>query len=90
MRNNFESDIKYMPYKEFVKKKGIRLCKKRNNKLKEQKWIQIVVTWTKKKRRRENTKQWFNRQSPEKQAELRQKTREYHKKRYHNLMVAVK
>ena len=29
MRNNFESDIKYMPYKEFVKKKGIRLllCK---------------------------------------------------------------
>ena len=44
----------------------------------------------KKKRRRENTKQWFNRQSPEKQAELKQKTREYHKKRYHNLMVAVK
>ena len=42
-----------------------------------------------KKKRRENTKQWFNRQSPEKQAELRQKTREYHKNRY-NLMVAVK
>ena len=42
-----------------------------------------------KKKRRENTKQWFNRQSPEKQAELRQKTREYHKNRY-NLMVPVK
>ena len=29
MSNNFESDIKYIPYKEVVKKKGIRvlLCK---------------------------------------------------------------
>ena len=32
MRNNFESDIKYMPYKEFVKKKGIRLLLSEKNK----------------------------------------------------------
>ena len=44
----------------------------------------------KKRQENSNSKQWFNRQSPEKQAELRQKVREYHKDRCHNLMVAVK
>ena len=43
-----------------------------------------------KKKRQGNTERWFNRQPPEKQAQLRQKVREYHKNRYNNLMVAVK
>ena len=91
MRNNFEGDIKYIRYKEFVKKRALDyyyankeiISQKNKNKYKS-------LSPEQKKKRRENTKQWFNRQSPEKQAELRQKTREYHKKRYHNLMVAVK
>ena len=43
-----------------------------------------------KKKRQENTKRWLNKQSPEKQGELKQKVREYHKNRYHNHMVVVK
>ena len=43
-----------------------------------------------KKKRQENTKRWLNKQSPEKQGELKQKAREYHKNRYHNHMVVVK
>ena len=46
-----------------------------------------------KKKRQEDTKRWLNKLSPEKQEELRQKNKEYHKiryHRYHNHMVAVK
>ena len=43
-----------------------------------------------KKKRQENAKQWFNKQSPEKQADLRENARQYYKNRHHNLMVAVK
>ena len=43
-----------------------------------------------KKKRQENTKRWLNNLSPERQAELKQKAREYQKNRYHNLMVEVK
>ena len=35
-------------------------------------------------------KQWFNRQSLERQRELQQKARKHHKNRYDNLMVRVK
>ena len=43
-----------------------------------------------KKKRQENTKRWLNNLAPERQAELKQKAREYHRNRYHNLMVEVK
>ena len=92
MTNNIESKPKYVPYKEFVKKRALDyyyyankeiINKKNKNKYKS-------LSPEQKKKRRENSKQWFNKQSPEKQAELRQKAREYHKDRCHNLMVAVK
>ena len=91
MTNNFESDIKYVPYKEFVKKRALDyyyankeiISEKNKNKYKS-------LSPEKKKKRQENTKWWLNKQSPEKQEELKQKAREYHRSRYHNLMVAVK
>ena len=43
-----------------------------------------------KKKRQENTKRWLNNLSPERQAELKQKAREYHRNGYHNLIVEVK
>ena len=42
------------------------------------------------KKRQENTKRWLNNLSTERQAELKQKAREYHRNRYHNLVVEVK
>ena len=42
------------------------------------------------KKSQENTKRWLNNLSPERQAELKQKAREYHRNRYHNLIVEVK
>ena len=38
----------------------------------------------------EYRKAWFNRQTEEKQNEMRQRAREYSGNRYHNMMVAVK
>ena len=43
-----------------------------------------------KKKLVEYNKQWFDKQSPERQQELQQKAREYHKNRDDNLMVRVK
>ena len=43
-----------------------------------------------KKKRQENTKRWLNNLWPERQAELKQKAREYHRNGYHNLIVEVK
>ena len=40
--------------------------------------------------RQESTKRWLDKQSPDKKEELRQKARNYQKKRYQNHMVQVK
>ena len=61
MRNNFEDDIKYIPYEEFVKKRALDyyygnkeiISQKNKNKYKS-------LSPEQKKKRRENTKQLFN------------------------------
>ena len=61
MRNNSEGDIKYIPYKEFVKKRALDyyyankeiISQKNKNKYKS-------LSPEQKKKRRENTKQLFN------------------------------
>ena len=40
-----------------------------------------------KKKLVEYNKRWFNRQTPEKQRELQEKARNYHKNRYDNMLV---
>ena len=42
-----------------------------------------------KKKLLEYNRQWFNRQRPERQLELRQKAKKYHKNRYDNMIVKV-
>ena len=42
-----------------------------------------------KKKLLEYNRQWFNRQTPERQLELRQKAKKYHKNRYDNMIVKV-
>ena len=43
-----------------------------------------------KKKRYEPNRQWYNRQSAEKKAEIKEKQREYCKNRYNKLMVEIK
>ena len=38
----------------------------------------------------EYSKQWFNRQTLERQRELQEKARKYHKDRYDNMLVRVR
>ena len=90
MTNNFGSDIKYVPYKELVKQRALDYYYANKEIISEKNKTEYKSLSPKqKKKRQENTKRWLSRQSPEKQKELRQKAREYHKNRYHNLMVAV-
>ena len=42
-----------------------------------------------KKKLAEYNKQWFNKQTPERQREIKQKASMYHKNRYDNMMVWV-
>ena len=91
MTNDIESEVKSVPYKEVAKKTTLEyyyankeiISEKNKNRYQS-------MSPEQKKKRQGYTKQWFNRQSPEKQGELRQKAREYHKDRYHNSMVAVR
>ena len=88
MADNFESNVKYVPYKEVVKKRALEyyyaneeaISQKRKDKYKQ-------LPPKEKKKLLEYNKRWFNNQSPERQLELRQKAREYHKNRYDNMMV---
>ena len=90
MTDNFESDIKYVPYKEVVKKKALEyyyankdaISQKRKDKYKQ-------VSPEDKKKLLEYNKQWFNNQLSERQLKLQQKARKY-KNRYDNLMVRVR
>ena len=88
MSNNFESDIKYVPYKEVVTKKALEyyyankevISEKNKSKYKS-------LSPEQKTKRQERTKRWLDKQSPEKKQELKQKARDYQKNRYHNHMV---
>ena len=79
MTNNLESDVKYVPYKEVLKKKALEyyyankeaISQKRKDKYKQ-------LPTEDKKKLQEYSKQWFNKQTPEKQLELKQKERKYY------------
>ena len=91
MTNNFESDTGLIPYKEVLKKRALQyyhanketISQKRKDKYKQ-------LPAEDKKKLLEHNRQWFNRQSPERQLELLKKARKYHKNRYDNMMVRVK
>ena len=88
MINNSENDIKLVPYKEVARKKALDyyyanrevIMEKNRNRYR-------ALSPIEKKKRHESKKHWYDRQSPEKKAEMKQKQREYNKNRYNNLMV---
>ena len=83
--------IKYIPYKEVVKKRALEyyyankeaICQKRKDKYK-------LLPLEEKKRLQENNKQWYHNQTPEKQQEMRIKAIKYNKNKYDNWIVAVR
>ena len=91
MTDNCDSNNKKLtPYKEIVKKRALQyyyankeaICQKRKEKYKQ-------IPPEDKKKLAEYNKQWFNKQTPERQREIQQKASMYHKNRYYNLMVMV-
>ena len=91
MANNLESDVKYIPYKEVIKRRALDYYyanKEAISQRRKDKYKQLPPE--DKKKLEEYNKQWFNKQTPERQLELREKARKYHKNRYDNMMVSVK
>ena len=92
MTDNFDSNNKKLtPYKEIVKKKALEYYsanKEGISQKRKEKYKQMPPEV--KKKLVEYNKQWFNKQSPERQREIKQKASMYHKNRYDNLMVMVR
>ena len=74
MTNNSKNDIKLVPYKEAARKKALDyyyanrevIMKKNRNRYR-------ALSPEEKKKRYESNRQWYNRQSPEKKAEMKEK-----------------
>ena len=91
MASNCECNIQYIPYKEIVKQKALEYYHKNKEKIKEREINKYnSLSPEEKKKRQEYRKEWFNKLPIEKQQELKEKAKQYHKNRYHNLMVPLK
>ena len=92
MTDNLKSEIEYIPYKEVVKKERQNIItlinKEAISQKRKDKYKQLPPE--DKKKLQEYNKQQFNNQSLERQLQLRQKARKYHKDRFDNIMVRVK
>ena len=91
MTDNFDSNKKLTPYKEIVKKRELEYYyenKEAISQKRKEKYKQMPPE--DKRKLVEYNKQWFNRQSPERQLELQQKAWKYQENRYDNVMVRVR
>ena len=91
MSTNSECDVKYIPYKEFIKQKRLEYYNKNKEEIKQKaKDKYNSLSPEEKKKRQKYRKEMFKKLPIEKKEQLREKHREYQKNRYHKLMVAVK
>ena len=91
MTDNFDSNKKLTPYKEIVKKRELEYYyenKEAISQKRKEKYRQMPPEA--KRKLAEYSKQWFNRQTIERQQELQEKARKYHKDRYDNMLVRVR
>ena len=66
MENNLESDVKYVPYKEIVKKKALDYYYANKKMIREKNKNRYQsLSPEQKKKRQEASKRWYNNQSPE-------------------------
>ena len=90
MTLNCESNVQYIPYKEIIKQRSAEYYYKNKEIIKERNKNKYdSLTPEEKKRRQEYRKEWLKKLPIEKQQQLKEKARQYHKNRYNNLIVAV-
>ena len=90
MTSNCQCNVQYIPYKEIVRQKTLEYYHKNKERIKERaKNKDNSLSSEEKKKRQEYNKEWFKKQSIERQQKLKEKAKQYHKNRYHNLMIAV-
>ena len=91
MEKEIQNLPQYIRYEEIVLKRSKEYVIKNKVKIKEcHRKRYKNLNQEEKKRLVEKRKEWFNRQSEEKQEDMRRKAREYAKNYYHNHMVLVK
>ena len=91
MMSDCQSNMQYIPYKEIVKQKAREYYYKNKERIQEQaKNKYKSLSPEEKKKSQEYNEEWFKKQPIERQQELKEKARQYHKNRYHNLMISVK
>ena len=91
MTVNCQCNMQYIPYKETVKQKAREYYYKNKERIQEQaKNKYKSLSPEDQKKGQDYNKEWFKKQPIERQQELKEKARQYHKNRYHNLMIAVK
>ena len=91
MTSNCQCNMQYIPYKEIVKQKAREYYRKNKGRIEERarnKYNSLSLEV--KKKREEYNDKWFKKQPIEKQRELKEKARQYHRNRYHNLMITLK
>ena len=90
MACNCQCNVQYIPYKEIVKQKALEYYYKNKERIKERaKSKYNSLSPEEKKKRQEYNKEWFKKQSIGRQQELKEKAKQYHKNRYHNLMISI-
>ena len=90
MTSNSWCNVQYIPYKEIVKEKAREYYHKNKEKIKDRNKNKYnLLSPEEKKKRQVYNKEWFKKQPTEKLKQLREKAKQYHKNRYHNLMIAV-
>ena len=89
MTSNCQCNMQYIPYKEIVKQKAREYYHKNKGRIQERaKNKYHSLSLEEGKKRQEYNKEWFKKQPIEKQQELKEKARQYHRNRYH-LMITV-
>ena len=72
MENNSQCNVKCIPYKEIVKQKAIEYHKNKEKVKERNKNKYNSLSLKEKKKRQEYTKEWFKKQSTERQQELKE------------------
>ena len=87
MTDNFDSNKKLTPYKEIVKKRALDYYTNKEAISQKRKEKQKQMPLDDKTKLVDYNKQCFNKQTPERQREIKQKASIYHKNRYDNMMI---
>ena len=90
MNESTQKSTFYVRYKEISKQKAREYYAKNKEKIKvSQKEKYKNMSTEDKKKLVEKQKEWLNRETEEKQIEMKRKAREYSKNRYHNHIIVV-